>query len=394
MTAIESVQATTTLRAAAEVAWDVLVVGGGPAGAIAAHGLARRGVRVGLLDRMRFPRGKVCGCCLNGAALSVLDQCGLTQLPGACGAVKLREFILSGGGRSASVALRHGVSLSRERFDAELIKAAIGQGVVFLDDSRAAIEATCSDVCQLNVCTATSSQRLQAKTVVWAAGLGSRTVDRVNGRGGAVASSSRIGAGTVLNDACDQYVAGTIYMACHRNGYAGLVRLEDDRLDIAAALDVTAVKRRTGIGNLVAEILDSSGLRLPRTLADATWRGTPLLTQQPSRIFGHRYFVVGDAAGYVEPFTGEGMAWAMAAGRAVVPLVLQSLESGTEQTGPAWQREHRRLIGRRMRRCRAISRLLRRPLLVNSAIRLLAHAPSLASPFVGSLNKSMAYLDN
>ena len=193
-----------------------------------------------------------------------------------------------------------------------------------------------------------------------------------------------------MADASDQYDSGTIYMACHRDGYVGLVRLEDGRLDIAAALDGTAIKACGGMGALVAEVLRSSGLPVPATMAEAKWHGTARLTQRRQRVFGDRYFVIGDAAGYIEPFTGEGMAWALATGRAVVPLVLESLDAGTKLTGPAWERAQHNLIGNRMRLCRLVSRSLRSPLLVQLAIRLLAWAPSLACPVVRSLNKPFA----
>src|SRR2546422_11373755 len=56
---------------------DVLVVGAGPAGSMAALVLARAGVRVRLVDRARFPRGKLCGDTLNPGTLSILDRLGI-----------------------------------------------------------------------------------------------------------------------------------------------------------------------------------------------------------------------------------------------------------------------------------------------------------------------------
>ena len=56
---------------------DVIVVGAGPAGSIAALVLARAGVRVSLIDRARFPRDKLCGDTLNPGALAILDRHGM-----------------------------------------------------------------------------------------------------------------------------------------------------------------------------------------------------------------------------------------------------------------------------------------------------------------------------
>src|SRR5262249_60089661 len=105
--------------------WGPLVGGAGPAGSAAARQLARRGVGVLLVDRAAFPRVKVCGCCLSGAALAALASAGLAGLPQACGAVPLEQVLLAAGRRSAAGSMAGGVSLSRERFDAALVEAAV-----------------------------------------------------------------------------------------------------------------------------------------------------------------------------------------------------------------------------------------------------------------------------
>ncbi len=53
-------------------------------------------------------------------------------------------------------------------------------------------------------------------------------------------------------------------------------------------------------------------MRIPDGCEDAQWTGTPALTRESQQWSAHRLFLVGDAAGYVEPFTGEGMSWALA----------------------------------------------------------------------------------
>ena len=370
MTATERPLATTNLDAAARIVWDVLVIGAGPAGAMAAREAARRGASVLLVDRVRFPRTKVCGCCLNGAALGILRDTGLGELPQQCGAPALSAFHLACRGRSATVPLTEGVSLSRDRLDVELIKAAIMEGASFLDQTQAIINATEATHCRVELKSEVGQTSASAKIVVVAGGLGCRAFADTEGDERQMADSSRVGAGTVLA--------------------AGLVRLEDGRLDIAAALDAAAIKRRGGVGPLIEELLRSSGLPLPATMAEAKWHGTARLTQRRQRLFGDRHFVIGDAAGYVEPFTGEGMAWALATGRAVIPLVLESLDAGTRLTGPAWERAQHNLIGSRMRLCRLVSQSLRSPLLVQLAVQLLSWMPSLARPVVRSLNNPFA----
>ncbi|MDF1747221.1 MAG: FAD-dependent monooxygenase, partial [Gimesia sp.] len=54
--------------------WDVIVIGAGPAGSVAAHQLSLRKLRVLQIERKAFPRYKVCGCCLNQRAISLLQE--------------------------------------------------------------------------------------------------------------------------------------------------------------------------------------------------------------------------------------------------------------------------------------------------------------------------------
>src|SRR5207249_1225186 len=117
--------------------WDAVVVGAGPAGSVAARELARRGLKVILVDKATFPRHKVCGCCLNLAALAVLERVGLGELPARCGAFPLRRVRIAAHGREAMLPLPGGVSLSRRSLDAVLVRAAQEAGVVFLPGTQA-----------------------------------------------------------------------------------------------------------------------------------------------------------------------------------------------------------------------------------------------------------------
>jgi flavin-dependent dehydrogenase len=369
--------------------WPVVVVGAGPAGSFLARSLARAGVEVLLIDRAHFPRWKVCGCCLNGAALSILESAGLGKLPSAYDAVPLSRVRLGAAGRWADLALPVGVSLSREVLDAALVRTAMEEGVEFLGGTTArllSLDGSASRTVRLRQqgeeCTIT------ARVLIAADGLGGQFLAGEQGHVIERVADSRIGAGAVTENGPKWFEPGTIYMACAPGGYVGLVRLEDGRLDLAAALDLAFVRQRSGVADAVAEIIGSSGWPGTPELDGLTWRGTPALTRQTVTPGGERYFVVGDAAGYVEPFTGEGVAWALLSASALAPLVVSALQHWDARLVSEWRRRLRQLLGRRRLVCRMLIRLLRHPLLTLSLVRLLGWMPILARPIIAELNRS------
>ena len=377
-----------TLHQAVRRIWPVAVIGAGPAGAFLARQLACAGVEVLLIDRASFPRWKVCGCCLNGAALALLGRAGLGDLVPSRSAVPLRRLHLAARGCSADVALPAGAALSRESFDMALIEAAIEAGTAFLPETAARLlPREDRKPRQLRLRQASEETTLSARIVVAADGLAGQSLAGEPGHQFASRPGSRIGAGAVSDHGPDWFQRGTIYMACGPGGYVGVVRLEDGRLDFAAALDPAHIRRQGGLGQAAAVIL--AGTRWPGADAASSlsWRGTPPLTRQATVPAGERTFLVGDAAGYVEPFTGEGMAWALASAAALAPLVERSIDGWRPEFISQWARQLHRLLGWRRSLCRLLTGCLRRPLLASCLVRLLRAAPYAARPFLAGLNR-------
>ncbi|HEY2910421.1 MAG TPA: FAD-dependent oxidoreductase, partial [Gemmataceae bacterium] len=279
--------------------WDAIVIGAGPAGSIAARQLARRGASVLLVDKATFPRSKVCGCCLNGAALAALGAIGLDHIPKVCGGIPLRTTRLAAGKRYAELRMDAGVALSREALDSALIREAEAAGATFLPGMLAKIDAAGEGLRAVSL----NGGKQLARIAIEATGLG--------GRAATVRPASRLGAGTIVPREVvpDFFSPGTVYMATGQGGYVGIVRLEDGRLDFGAALDAAFVRSAGGLGPAAASIIATTDWPAVTGLAEFVWKGTPALTRQPEVVAASRLFRVGDAAGYVEPFTGEGMAW-------------------------------------------------------------------------------------
>lgn len=377
------VRATVTLELAARRLWPVVVVGAGPAGSMAAHELARRGRPVLLLDKATFPRAKVCGCCLNGRAIGTLAAAGLGGLAGRLDAVPLTRLVLGVSGRRALLRLESRAAVSRERLDEALVEAAIAAGADFLPRARARLATWDEPCCSLAVSGAAATDCIRAKIVLAADGLaGGFLPASWPGAGGPVRRRSRIGAGIVLSSAPGWCQAGSVWMACGRAGYVGLVRLEDGRLDVAAALDPAAVGRAGDIGSLAARLVADAGFGPVTGVAEARWHGTPALTRRRTKVAAGRVLLLGDAAGYVEPFTGEGIAWALASGRAAAALVAEHGENAVR----LWAGRYGRELRAHQRLCTLMAWALRRPRLVGLSVRLLSAAPWLAGPLVRHLN--------
>jgi len=352
--------------------WDAVVIGAGPAGAVAARELARRGVRVLLVDRAAFPRTKVCGCCLNGAALAALARLGLGRL--AESGVPLTSVKLGAGGASATVNLATGVALARSELDHALVKEAQAAGAAFHDGTTAKAESRSDE--SISICL--NESQVTAKIVVVASGLSAQA---------RVQAGSRIGGGVILEKAPEHYSRGTIFMATAPGGYVGLVRLADESLDVAAAFDPEFVRTEGGLGPAAVAILKRTGWPAIPELADLSWKGTPALTRRRGAVAERRIFAVGDAAGYVEPFTGEGMAWAIASAAALAPIAARASADWNDAYIDQWKREQARIVGRRQWVCRAAARVLRSPALTGVVVRALAAMPMLARPVVSFLNR-------
>ncbi len=198
-------------------------------------------------------------------------------------------------------------------------------------------------------------------------------------------AGSRVGLGASLRDDSLEYRDGVIHMAVGREGYVGLVRIEDGRLNVAAAVEPGLVKR-CGPAASIAAVLCEAGFPLPAAMSSAAWRGTVDLTRCTIRPVGHRTLLLGDAAGYVEPFTGEGIAWALAAAAAASPIAAQGLHTWSKNLEDHWIRCYSRVVQRRQRSCRRLAWGLRHPRIVAAAMRLMSWIPALAKPVVRGLS--------
>lgn len=341
--------------------WDVLVIGAGPAGALASLDLARRGLTVLLVEKRSFPRWKVCGSCFNAQAQAALASVGQGHMLEHLGGRPLRRLRLGLGGRETTCALPPGRALSRGRFDQALVEAAVNAGAVFRPRTTAQLGGVTPQTRSVCLRQGQRQELVQASVVLVAAGLANRSLEHEPSAHTRISPRSRLGAGCVLAGSHSRWEEGTIHMAVGRQGYVGLVRVEDGSLNLAAAFDRALLQECGGAAAAARQVLAEAGFPAIPQLAEAAWQSTPALSRRTTPLAGHRFLVLGDAAGYVEPFTGEGMGWALAAAVAATPLVLEGTGSWQPAIERRWRELHRQRIGRRQLLCRGLALALRHP---------------------------------
>ena len=374
---------TLTLEHAALRDWDALVIGAGPGGALASRQLALSGLRTLLVERHAFPRNKVCGGCLNGRALQVIRDVALADVFHALRPVSLNRFVLQANQRRVELELPEGAAIKRAGFDAMLVQAAIDAGAEFLPETLAVVEDEGLDYCHVRLRRNHGlAQTAKAKTIVAADGLGHPSLQRIPAFACQVMAHSRIGIGTRITRTLPGYQANTIHMAIAEWGYVGLAQTSTDSWNLAAAFDAAALKQAPCPASLVADTIRAAGLPALPALDICDWQGTLPLTRQSARLATGGIFLLGDAAGYIEPFTGEGMGWALSSALEIVPTVLRSIAKDRESAATRWETTERRRLQGGQSVCRVVSGLLRRPALVGAGLHTLSVFPSLANPLV------------
>ena len=383
--------ATIDVPGAAARTWDVLVIGAGPGGAFAARETARAGLATLLVERSSCPRTKVCGGCLNHTAVEALQRAGLGDRLARLGGPAITTVSLRQDRRHASISMPPGVAVSRRTLDAMLVATAVEAGAQFLSETTAVIArepAEAARAGQRLVGLSTRGQpavQVGARVIVAADGLAQTSLRACGEFESVVTANSRIGVGSTGPAGGLDLPPGMITMAIGRAGYVGVVRVEEGQVHVAAALDPQFIRQCGSPGRSVVSVLEDAGVHAGGAFDSLDWLGTLPLTRRTPRPVGHRVLLVGDAAGYVEPFTGEGMAWALATAGAATPFVQRGLRAWDESLEREWLATRRSLIGRQQHACRMIARALRTPWAVRLTIGLLAHWPSLAHPVVARL---------
>jgi flavin-dependent dehydrogenase len=336
---------------------DVIVVGGGPAGAATATFLARAGVDVLVLDRARFPRAKACSEYLSPeasrllAALGALDEVersGAAQLAGmrvrAPDGTWIRGAFVAGHGYRGF--RDRGLALPRERLDAILLDGArlagarVAEGCHVADLER---DGT-GRVVGVHAREAAGVALRRARLIVGADGLRSIVARRLGlarvGRWPRRIALVAHYRGIDGMDDCGE-------MHVERDGYAGLADVGEGTTNVAV---VVPARRGHEIGARGRTVFFEQWLQTRAQLAPRFMhaeRVSPIIATGPFASHARRAWapgaaLVGDAADFFDPFTGEGIYAALRGAELLAAYVASDLARiGSDDTLNAYDRARR-----------------------------------------------------
>lgn len=317
-------------------AYDVVIVGGGPAGSATAALLARAGVRVALLDRSRFPRPKACAEYFSPGVVETLQRLDLWQGVAGLPHARLKGMELVGpAGLRHLVAYppdpapRRSLAMRRDVLDAALVEQARHAGAVVrlgcavrdivLDGVRA-VGVVIQD--------ANRQQALPARLVIGADGARSLVARRLGlearthwpARLGLIAHYEGVHALTSQGE-----------MHVGRGVYCGLAPLGGGTLNVGMVTSLATARRLGSAEAIFAWMLVqlpavggilAAGRRVGRL------RGVAPLAHRCRRPYTDGALLVGDAAGFLDPFTGEGVFRALRGAEMAAVTALHALDCG------------------------------------------------------------------
>jgi flavin-dependent dehydrogenase len=302
---------------------DVIVVGAGPAGSLAALLLARAKLDVVLIEQKRFPRDKVCGECLSAVGIDVLQRHGLIGLIEAHHPARLTHAVLHPAqGDALTLALPESmIGLTRRRMDVVMLEAARSAGVRVLQPARCERIEPGEPVRIRYRSLDAAIRELQASVVVVA-----------DGRPRDASPTGEFGVKFHLKRPPDWPAhAIELFSLGDDVGYVGTASVEGGLINLASAVTEHMVSKFRGGLDALARHLIEGHPALRRRISDRVATRSVLTCPLPR----HRWtdwpdgvIPVGNAARAIEPIGGEGMGMALRSAEIACGQVVTAADAG------------------------------------------------------------------
>lgn len=289
---------------------DVAVVGGGPAGSSCAAFCAAAGLRVALIEREKFPREKVCGDCINPACLPVLHRLGLgneveTWPHAFADAV---DFVAING-RRVRAAFPSGpariVTIKRSVFDDQLLQRASALGTrVFEQATVVGVHKTRDRDWKIDIV----HEVLLARVLVGADGRNSTVARLCN----LLPRPERERIALQAHVPLPRDFGNRIVLQFLPEGYSGQAPVNERELNLCLVGTPPTISALRSWAE--------REFKLPK---DQSWRTITPLARAPVPVAHDNLLFIGDAAQVVEPFTGEGIYYALRSGELAAGTIVK-----------------------------------------------------------------------
>lgn len=378
---------------------DVVVVGAGPAGAATAILFAEQGLETVVVDRARFPRPKMCGEYLSPEAARILDRLGVLKHVDASAAPLRGMRITAPDGRTIVGAYgavgawrpyrQHAMAVPRLTLDAVLAERLRTVPVELHEETRVTDLVSHGDRVVGVVAAGADggSRTIRARLVVAADGRASIVAQRLGLRG--AHRLRRMALVTYVTGVPDCTEWGEIFV--DPPDYAILNPVAPSRVNLSLVvplgdaapysdrLDQFLAARVKQLPHVARRLAGATRVEPVRAMGPLAYRVAP--PRRPGVLF------VGDAAGFYDPFTGEGVFAALRGAELLVDVASAALRRGeaTMDTAVAYERRRDETFGAKTSVTRLLQTAIRRRWLANALGRVLARRPHALQVVMGVL---------